>query len=76
MALSKMKTTWFVLSRADDRLLRRAAREHGISRSEFIRRHLAVVLEQYRHHPMPRSAGIVRRLGDRGDEGELFRAGR
>jgi hypothetical protein len=72
MALSRMKATTIALSRQDDRLLSRAARERGISRAEFIRQHLAVVLEQYRRHPKPRSAGIVRALKERGDEGELF----
>ena len=59
-----------------DRLLSRAARERGVSRAEFIRQHLALVLEHYRPHPKPRSAGILRGLTERGDEGELFRAGR
>src|SRR5262249_56797298 len=68
MALSRMKATTIALSREDDRLLSRAARERKISRSEFIRQHLAVVLEQYRRHPKPRSAGIVRALSERGDE--------
>jgi metal-responsive CopG/Arc/MetJ family transcriptional regulator len=76
MALSRMKATTIALSREDDRLLSRAARERGISRSEFIRQHLAIVLEQYRRHPKPRSAGIVRALTEHGDERELFRAGR
>jgi hypothetical protein len=49
-----------------------AARERGVSRSEFIRQHLALVLEQYRPHPRPRSAGIVRALKERGDEREMF----
>jgi hypothetical protein len=34
------------------------------------------VLEQYRRHPRPRSAGIVRALTERGDEHELFSASR
>jgi len=76
MALSRMKATTIALSREDDRLLSRAARERNISRSEFIRQHLAVVLEQYRRHPKPRSAGIVRALPERGDERELFGANR
>ena len=66
-----MKATTIALSREDDRLLSRAARERKISRSEFIRQHLAIVLEQYRRHPKPRSAGIVRALKERGDEREL-----
>lgn len=76
MALTRKKATTIALDPEDDRLLSRAARERGISRSEFIRQHLALVLEQYRPHPKPRSAGIVPALADRGDERELFRAGR
>jgi metal-responsive CopG/Arc/MetJ family transcriptional regulator len=76
MALSRKKATTIALDPEDDRLLSRAARERGISRSEFIRQHLALVLEQYRRHPKPRSAGIVRVLRERGDERELFGAGR
>jgi len=53
-------------------MLSRASSERGVSRSEFIRQHLALVLEQYRRHPRPRSAGIVRALAERGDERELF----
>jgi Ribbon-helix-helix protein, copG family len=76
MALSRMKATTIALSREDDRLLSRAARERKISRAEFIRQHLAIVLEQYRRRPKPRSAGIVRALPQRGDERELFGADR
>jgi hypothetical protein len=76
MALSRKKATTIALDPEDDRLLSRRARERGISRSEFIRQHLALVLEQYPRHPRPRSAGIVRALRDRGDERELFRARR
>ena len=76
MALSKKKATTIALDPDDDRLLSRAARERGISRAEFVRQHLALVLEQYRRHPKPRSAGIVRSLTQRGNEGELFGAGR
>jgi hypothetical protein len=75
MALSRKKATTIALDPEDDRLLSRAARERGVSRSEFIRQHLALVLEQYRRHPKPKSAGIVRALTERGDERELF-AGR
>ena len=71
-----MKATTIALSREDDRLLSRAAREPKFSPSEFIRQHLAIVLEQYRRHPKPRSAGIVRALTEHGDERELFRARR
>jgi Arc/MetJ-type ribon-helix-helix transcriptional regulator len=45
----------------------RAAEERGISRSEFVRQHLALALEEYRRQPKPRSAGIVRTLRERGD---------
>jgi ribbon-helix-helix CopG family protein len=76
MALSRMKATTIALTWEDDRLLSRAARERKISRSEFIRQHLAIALEQYRRHPKPRSAGIVRTLPERGDERELFGADR
>jgi ribbon-helix-helix CopG family protein len=72
MALSRKKATTIALDPEDDRLLSRAARERGISRAEFIRQHLALVLEQYRRHPQPRTAGIIRTLTDRGDERELF----
>ena len=76
MALSRKRATTIALDPEDDRLLSRAARERGISRSEFIRQHLALVLEQYRRHPRPRSAGIVWALTERGDGRELFGAGR
>jgi hypothetical protein len=76
MALSRKKATTIALDPEYDRLLSRAARERAISRSEFIRQHLALVLEQYRRHPRPRSAGAVRALAERGDERELFGAGR
>jgi hypothetical protein len=72
MALSRKKATTIALDRTDDRLLSRAARERGISRSEFIRQHLALVLDQYRKHPKPKSAGVISSLAERGDEGELF----
>jgi len=62
MALARKKATTIALEPDDDRLLSRAARARGVSRSEFIRQHLALVLEQYRRHPKPRSAGIVRAL--------------
>jgi metal-responsive CopG/Arc/MetJ family transcriptional regulator len=59
-----------------DRLLTQAARERGVSRSDFIRQHLSLALEQYRHHSKPRSAGTLRSLSERGDECELFGADR
>lgn len=74
MALAQKKATTIALEPAADRLLTRAARGSGVSRSEFIRRQLDIVLEQYRPHPIPRSAGIIKRaLAGRGDEAELFR---
>ena len=76
MALAKKKATTIALDPEDDRLLSRAAQERGVSRSEFIRQHLSLVLEQYRRHPKPRSAGIVRTLRERGDESELLSGGK
>src|SRR4026208_2332044 len=76
MALSRKKAPTIALDPEDDRLLSRAARERGVSRSEFIRQHLALVLEQSRRHPKPRRAGVPRALTERGDERELFSAGR
>ena len=72
MALSRKEATTIALDPDTNRLLSRAARERGVSRSEFIRQHLALVLEQYRRHPKPASAGVIGALRERGDEGELF----
>lgn len=72
MALSRLRATTIALEPELARLLARAAREHGVSRAEFIRQQLRLVLEQYRRHPRPRVAGIVKRLAERGDEAELF----
>lgn len=72
MALTRKKATTIALDREADELLTRAARERGVSRSEFIRQQLALVLEQYRRHPKPRSAGVVRTLSQHGSERELF----
>jgi metal-responsive CopG/Arc/MetJ family transcriptional regulator len=72
MALSRKKATTIALDPEADQLLTRAARERGVSRSEFIRQQLSLVLEQYRRHPKPRSGGILRSLAERGDESELF----
>jgi metal-responsive CopG/Arc/MetJ family transcriptional regulator len=72
MAFTRKKATTIALDREADELLTLAARERGVSRSEFIRQQLALVLEQYRRHPKPRSAGIVRSLSERGNENELF----
>ena len=76
MALSRKKIIRIALTPADHRLLSRAARERGVSRSEFVRKHPILALQQYRHHPTPRSAGIVSALPERGDERELFGGGR
>lgn len=73
MALARKKATTIALEPEMDLLLSRAAEERGLSRSEFIRQQLALVLEQYRRHPRPKVAGIIRRgLRERGDEGELY----
>ena len=72
MALAQKKATTIALDSAADRLLSRAARSNGVSRSEFVRRQLDIVLEQYRPHPKPRSAGVIKHaLPDRGDEAEI-----
>jgi hypothetical protein len=56
-----------------DRLLNRAAHDLRISRSEFIRSQLRRVLEQFREHPAPRSAGVVKsRIRERGIKADLF----
>jgi hypothetical protein len=74
MALRRKKATTIALDPEMDAVLTRAARAEGISRAEFIRRQLELVLEQFRKHPSPRAAGIIRRrLKERGDEAELFR---
>ena len=72
MALTRKKATTIALDLEDDRLLTRAARERGVSRAELIRQQLSLMLEQYRRHPKPTSAGAVRRLSQRGDERKLF----
>lgn len=74
MALTHKKATTIALEPEADRLLTRAARDAGVSRSEFVRRQLDIVLEQYRPHPRPRCAGLIKDpLPERGDESELFR---
>lgn len=75
MAHSRKKSTTIALDPASDPLLTRAAHERGVSRSEFIRQHLALVLEQYRQHRKPASAGVIERLPQRSDERELFSSG-
>ena len=73
MALARKKATTIALDPEMDALLTRAATDRGTSRAEFVRQQLALVLDQYRNHPRPRSAGTVRRrLTERGDEAELF----
>lgn len=77
MALAHKRATTIALEPEMDRLLTVAAEDHGTSRAEFIRAQLSLVLEQYRDHPKPRSAGVVRnKLKEHGDESELFRARR
>jgi metal-responsive CopG/Arc/MetJ family transcriptional regulator len=77
MALARKKATTIALEPGMDELLTHAAEVRGISRSEFIRQQLALVLEQYRKHPRPKAAGIIRRkLPERGDEAELYSARR
>jgi metal-responsive CopG/Arc/MetJ family transcriptional regulator len=72
MALTRKKATTIAFEPLMDTLLTRAARARGVSRSEFVRQQLALVLEQYRRHPRPRVAGILGKLPDRGDEVELY----
>jgi metal-responsive CopG/Arc/MetJ family transcriptional regulator len=77
MALARKKATTIALEPEMDELLSRAAEERGVSRSEFIRQQLALVLEQFRTHPRPKVAGIIRhKLAERGDEAELYAARR
>jgi hypothetical protein len=76
MALTQKRATTIALDAELDKLLTRAARAQRISRSEFVRQQLDLALEQYRTHPRPRIAGIVKRLRERGDETELFRGRR
>ncbi len=72
MALAARKhTTTIILDADTDRLLDAAARARGVSRSEFIRSQLRLVLEQFRDHPKPKSAGIIRGKRARRDE-DLF----
>jgi metal-responsive CopG/Arc/MetJ family transcriptional regulator len=74
MALSSAKhATTLILDAETDRLLDIAAKERGVSRSEFIRAQLRRALEQYRTHPKPRSAGAMRRArAPRDEEAVLF----
>ena len=75
MALSRMEATTIALDPDTNRLLSRAARERGVSRSESIRQRLALVLEHYRTHSKPASAGVIRTLRERGDQRGLFGSG-
>ena len=63
VALSRKKATTITLDPEDDRLLSRAARERGMSHSEFIRQHLALVLEQDRPHRAREHVGRPERIG-------------
>ncbi len=72
MALTRKKATTIALEPQMDALLNRAASARGVSRAEFIRQQLSLVLEQYRPHPRPKSAGVLKKLPERGDEAELF----
>lgn len=73
MALSKKKATTIAFEPEMDALLTLAAEQRGVSRAEFVRQQLALVLEQYRRHPKPEVAGIIRRtLKERGNEAELY----
>jgi uncharacterized protein (DUF1778 family) len=57
MALSRKKATTIALDPEDDRLLSHAARERGMSRSEFIRQHLALVLAELDYPEVARLDG-------------------
>ncbi len=74
MSLSPAKRmTTLILDAETDRLLSVAARDRGVSRSEFIRVQLRRVLEQYKSHPRPRSAAVLRRArAPRDEEAEVF----
>ncbi len=73
MALARKRATTIALDPEMNAALTRAARARGVSRSEFVRQQLALVLEQFRRHPRLRSGGAARvRTTERGDEEELF----
>jgi predicted transcriptional regulator len=60
MALTRKKATTIALDPVMNKALTRAARARGVSRSEFVRQQLSLVLEQYVDHPKPRCAGIAK----------------
>jgi predicted transcriptional regulator len=60
MALARKKATTIALDPVMNRALSRAAKDRGVSRSEFVRQQLSLVLEQYVDHPKPRCAGIAK----------------
>ncbi len=65
--------TAVMLAPETDRLLTAAARKAGVSRAEFVRRHLPLVLEQYRPQREPRSARLRRPpRRERGGQYERF----
>jgi len=47
MALKRKRATTIALDHGMDALLTRAAEERGVSRSEFVRQQLALVLEPF-----------------------------
>jgi hypothetical protein len=59
MSLSRKKATTIALDPACDRLLTPAARERGVSRSEFIRQPLALVLVVHPTNPDPGMSNIT-----------------
>jgi predicted transcriptional regulator len=74
MALARKKATTIALDPVMNRALSRAAKDRGVSRSEFVRQQLALVLEQYVDHPKPRCAGIAKgRLYERDPDEEVFK---
>lgn len=74
MALARKKATTIALDPVMNKALSRAAKDRGVSRSEFVRQQLALVLEQYVDHPKPRSGGIAKgRLYDFDPDEEVFK---
>ncbi len=74
MALGRKQATTIALEPKMNAALSRAARARGVSRSEFVRQQLALVLEQWMDHPKPRCAGILRRpLDEPNEEDQVFR---